>query len=412
MSDIVKPAGSTPALSVQEADLLLAGLRGWDAEEMIHLFEERIAAPSAREKQIASVVLLALSATHPTYVDLRFYIQVREESQAQFYARELVRMRPSLPVHNLSDEHLGALVELVVSSFPPSEDVHRLGVAIAPEDQRVWWERDQLVGALVARGSLTAIATLERLLSVQEEPQLRFALHAARVEWAQSERVPPAPSELSLLLQRKDRRLVRSANELLDVVREVLDDVQRDIVENGHLLWDFIPQDSKGRTSPPAQACPKPEASLSAFLKMQLELRLQLSGKIVNREVQTVKATRLGAGPRVDLLVDAVLREGGGIRLVIEVKGAWNKDLKTSLHKQLLGTYLKDYPGSAGLYLVGWYDPAEWTFIDRRRSQAVGPSRSMAKLSALLSKQAGEATGDRLGRVDYMILQVPSLADR
>jgi hypothetical protein len=108
---------------------------------------------------------------------------------------------------------------------------------------------------------------------------------------------------------------------------------------------------------------PKDEESLSDLLKLHLERDIRNRGIVANREVQLRRRLATEPGEKTDILVDAVPLGGtdDGLGVVIEVKGCWNPALLTAMETQLVGRYLDEFTGRAGLYVVGWYDCPVWS---------------------------------------------------
>jgi hypothetical protein len=76
-------------------------------------------------------------------------------------------------------------------------------------------------------------------------------------------------------------------------------------------------------------------------------------------------------GQRTYILINAVRRRPDGqsfdpITAVIETKGCWNGELFTALEAQLFSDYMIWLRAQAGIYLVGWFDTAQWDPKDGR----------------------------------------------
>jgi hypothetical protein len=56
----------------------------------------------------------------------------------------------------------------------------------------------------------------------------------------------------------------------------------------------------------------------------------------------------------------------GVVSVIIEVKGCWNRKVKTSMQEQLVDRYLKNNRCQHGLYLIGWFACKEWSNDDRK----------------------------------------------
>jgi hypothetical protein len=67
---------------------------------------------------------------------------------------------------------------------------------------------------------------------------------------------------------------------------------------------------------------------------------------------------------------------------VIEVKGCWNGELFTAIAEQLVSDYMVDLKAPVGIFLVGWFDDAQWDKKDSRRSKVpkIGIAGALEKL--------------------------------
>jgi hypothetical protein len=111
----------------------------------------------------------------------------------------------------------------------------------------------------------------------------------------------------------------------------------------------------------------------------------------VNREVQVAPAAT-GVGERNDLLVQCSAGgTGEPFSVVIEVKGAWNAELKTAADQQLAKRYLDAETRRCGIYLVFFFDREMWAKDDGRRKRCAKPK---AELCQLFDEQAAELSAD------------------
>ena len=117
----------------------------------------------------------------------------------------------------------------------------------------------------------------------------------------------------------------------------------------------------------------------------------------MNREVEVHGPEGLG---KTDIHVDAVtaVKKGGWlerVKVVIEVKGCWNKELLSSMQGQLVKDYLSTPDCRDGIYLVCWFDTARWDAEDYRRGQV--PKWTTEEARTFFSNQAQQLSGsDRL----------------
>jgi hypothetical protein len=277
------------------------------------------------------------------------------------------------------ERQLGDVYRWLSGLFPPSEDPDRARQGAhfvgADESARDW--RDSVLRQLseLAEGSEEAVLELARLDSeFPDRLLIKSHLVRARARAGESAWDPPHPDHLSRLLDEDRRRLVRSNAELADVLLEMLRDLGGSISDLGDLLWDRIPkhQSSTGQ----AMWLPKTEATISAFLTNELRHRLIRHQVVVNREVLVRQTNVYGAGDRTDILVEATARVSSGylttpnrVAVVLEVKGAWNRDVLSAQREQLAKRYLPEVSTDQGVYVVAWFPMQQWTDVgdDRRR---------------------------------------------
>jgi hypothetical protein len=271
-----------------------------------------------------------------------------------------------LAIRALSEDRLVDLWRFLHERFPPSEDPVVHGAHFVSPRESIAELRSRLLPELAQRGTDQAVALLRRLADQHPAmPQLARltvdAEHAARRgDWT-----PLPPRQVVALLAARDRLLVRTSQDLLDVVLDALRTIQQDLRHSAPpqatLLWNHVP----GCRPQGDLGCrPKTEDEVSDYLKPQLERLLQ--APVVNREVQVQRRRTRGLGERVDLLVQLLVHAQARtaphdlVQVAIEVKGCWNGEVLTAIDEQLVPRYLDNLPGSAGLLLVAWFDPDHW----------------------------------------------------
>ena len=155
---------------------------------------------------------------------------------------------------------------------------------------------------------------------------------------------------------------------------------------------------------------PKGEERLSDLIKIHLEDDLIGRGIVLNREVQIRPGAQDRPGERTDIHIDAVVersRPGELVRVkvIIEVKGSWHKEVDTAMRGQLRDRYLADNDCRHGLYVVGWFPGDQWDKKDYRRRQ------SSQDLEALRSKLDAQAAGLSCAttRVEAVVLDCSQL---
>lgn len=334
-------------------------------------------------------------------------------------AGSLGHARSAEALASLSPAELATSYQLLSEVLPPEEDRHIAGAHwVSPDEQARRW-RDDLIAVLAAQGTDDAILELGRLASMHPERLLiRSALLRARIARFATAWIPPLPDEVARLLADVDRRLVRSDEELLQLVLRTLRTIERECRSHADLLWDRVPKRFLAGRLNEDGWLPKPEAALSGYVAHELTIRLHGRGMAVNREVLVRPTDAYGAGERTDILVEALTESihpddfrPTRLALVIEVKGAWNRGLMVEQRSQLAERYLPEVNARAGIYLVGWFPPEQWAAIrepGRGRAAALRPAR----LDTQLRHQAEEIRRD-LGSVVVpmrMVLDRPTRA--
>jgi hypothetical protein len=255
--------------------------------------------------------------------------------------------------------------------------------------ERVGQWRDGILSYLEDRGTQASCDEIRRIKD--ELPHLtwlRGTLARAEermrlVTWS-----PPSIEELRELAQSRERRIVQSPEQLLDVVLESLDRLgkwlqrmERPAVID---LWnecDVMEPGAKTRRA----FRPKDEDALSNYVARHLELDLKHSGVIVNREVEIRKSQRNDIRVNVSRLDDS--RAGQGpITVVIESKGCWNRDLDKAMEEQLVGRYLDEFGTRHGIYLVGWFQCEKWD--NAHYQKKASPQYSIEEARARFAEEA------------------------
>ncbi|HUP15935.1 MAG TPA: hypothetical protein VM848_07800 [Acidimicrobiia bacterium] len=314
------------------------------------------------------------------------------------------------------ERQLGDVYRWLSELFPPSEDPDRIRQGAhfvgAEESARDW--RDAVLRQLSERAEESGEAVLELARLDSEFPErllIKSNLLRARALAGESAWDPPPPDELARLLDEDRRRLVRSNAELADVVLEILQDLGRSVPDHGDLLWDRVPR----HHSSTGQAIwlPKTEASISAFLTNELRHRLIRHEVVVNREVLVRQTDVYGAGDRTDILVEATARISSGqmthpnrVAAVLEVKGAWNRDVATAQREQLANRYLSEAGTDQGVYVVAWFPMRQWTDVgDDRRSRV--PKVDAEVLLQQLEQQSVEIWTDLQVVTRPFVISIP-----
>ena len=113
--------------------------------------------------------------------------------------------------------------------------------------------------------------------------------------------------------------------------------------------------------------------------------RLTERAVVVNPEVKVSRTRPSGIGDRTDVQIDAVSVDSRGavrdvVRVPIEVKGAWNREVPTAIDDQLAGRYMGDLHTNVGIYVVVWPGDSHWSETDGRRSQVPDRRQTVEQL--------------------------------
>jgi hypothetical protein len=294
----------------------------------------------------------------------------------------------------LEEEQLTDLYLWLDSQFPASEDAFVEGAnAVSPRENIALW-RDAIVHHLQGRGTPAAVAALRRLCqALPESFGVRWTLLQAETNTRRNTWRPLDPDSILALARDRQARLVRSADELLDVIQESLRRLEQRLhAETPAVrdLWDRTARDA---------FLPVDENAFSDYIKRFLDDDLRARGIIVNREV-VIRSTRGSTpGERTDIQVDALRRDPGrdtydALTVIIEVKGSWNDNLNDAMRSQLAERYLSGNNYQHGLYLVGWFDCDQLDAKGYRKVRSPGLTLDKARekfadQAAVVSEQCG-----------------------
>ncbi len=176
---------------------------------------------------------------------------------------------------------------------------------------------------------------------------------------------------------------MQSGEQLLDVLIESLGRLEAKLHDETPAIRDIWDRTSKNVYRPIG------EEEFSDYIKRHLTEDLRDRGIISNREV------RIHRVERTDIHVEAVIlgldgQDYDSVRMIIEVKGSWHRDLGDAMVTQLWKRYLKDNSCQHGLYLVGWFNCDAWDRDDYRWDDA--PKRTVEEARVQFETQADGLT--------------------
>ncbi|BCV22765.1 NACHT domain-containing protein [Moorella sp. Hama-1] len=296
-------------------------------------------------------------------------------------------------VQKLAEEQLADLYIWLAGQFPYSEDpIHEEAHWIGPRGSIAEW-RDSILAYLKNRGTHEACVAIRRIAhQLPELEWLKWTVLEAEAATRRRTWIPLRSREVLKLTSNHELRLVQNGDQLLDVLIESLNRLENMLHSETPaviFLWNEIPG-NKYR--------PKDENSLSDSIKIYLDQDLRQRGIIFNREVEIRRGLGSGFGERTDIHVDAFVRGPHGevfdsVTVIIEVKGCWNPHLNNAMKTQLVDRYLKDKRCRHGLYLVGWFNCAQWDDADYRKRHSpkinIGEARRQFEAQARELSQQG-----------------------
>lgn len=284
----------------------------------------------------------------------------------------------------LTEDEIADLYTWVSQQFPENEDpAHPSGRAhsVGNREEIGMW-RDKLLEYLVNRGTLPAYNAIQKIQASGCHDctySLIRALRAMRERWI------PLTVEQILAMQRDtEKRLVRNADELLDVIVESLQRLEKKLHDANPAVRDVWDATSADKFKPVI------ENEFSDYVARHLEEDLRRRGIVVNREVEIHRGEH-----RNDLLVTAVQEEPINIvKVTIETKGCWHDELMTGMESQLVGDYLTANECQHGIYLVGWFKSDKWDPDNIRRWSNAAKDWTLDAARTHFSQQAeGLSTG-------------------
>lgn len=251
---------------------------------------------------------------------------------------------PAGIMKTLLEADVSALWEWMLAQYPVAEDPDRSRGGDVTTRYAMANLRDSLISHLANVGTTTACNELQRL--IDKYPQFDWFRRMLLLGQEQVRRLtwkPVSPGNFFQLAANRRARLVQSGDQLLEVILDSLRVLQERLqgeTPTAQFLWN----DKR----------PKSEAAISDWVKIHLEDDLKQRGVVLGREVQ------IHISQRTDIHVTAVTQCGqdqpfDNLEVIIEVKGSWNRELKTAMETQLAERYLNNTLCRHGLYLVAWF---------------------------------------------------------
>jgi len=257
----------------------------------------------------------------------------------------------------LAEDELGDFYLLLCRLFPVSEDPKETSGFVSPRRGLVR-VRSGVLETLSSRNTLGACSQLRRLAMVfpDEATWLLYRYQQTLSAVRRNEWQAFPLSDLAAVLTGDNKRIVRDNGDLMNLVLESLGALQQHLTESTlpavEDLWQW-----EGAGLKRKNFRHKDEEAVSDYIARWLRDRIGAeSGVVVNREVQPRR------GKRTDIIVEAWSHSLDGrnrqetpMSVTIEVKGCWNRQIKTGAKDQLLDDYLRPFRRTHGIFLVAWF---------------------------------------------------------
>jgi len=285
----------------------------------------------------------------------------------------------ALYLKRLNERQLADLHLWLQAHFPRAADPPPTA-GFGPPREHLGPMRDAIIQSLAFRGTVAACDELRRIAAaVPNTPDIgawiRSAESARRVVGWQ----PLQPRDVLRLAAEKTTRVVRNAEQLLQVVLDLLRGLEEHF-RGPHspvlAIWNENKEDKRKVFEP------KDEDAFARRVAEHLQTVAGGTRLIVNREV------KIREGQFTDIIVDA-LTSGGTEQLsvIIECKGCWHAEVRTAMETQLVGTYMRDLGVGHGIYLVGWFHCERWADAAEHVRPSACPG-NRATLLQVLNDQA------------------------
>ncbi|MBE7382317.1 MAG: hypothetical protein F6J95_013025 [Leptolyngbya sp. SIO1E4] len=409
------------ALSPESFGRLLGVLLNHECEKALEIARSHITQPlpSGSQKRLRAIFAAVSLMFHTR--DAGWPMIWQTIQQDSDFGRELFKRISYLAKWDgnlevkLREEYIANLFIFLAKEFPEIEkesninsSSHKNSAEINPDDYRIDEEdsiniwKDYIPQRLQARGTREACDALRRI--IDELPELKDKLQwrlleaealTRRITWQ-----PPKPSDVVQIIFERDRRLVQTGNQLLEVLSESLARLELELQGETPAvrdLWDKVSGNSFR---------PLDENAFSDYVKRFLDRDLKSRGIIANREVELRRPYGSNPGERTDIHIDAVLKQPNDdaydvITAIVEVKGCWHGEIQSAMKTQLVDRYLTDNACLHGLYLVGWFNCQQWDRADSRKTKT--PKMTLEEARAYFDRQAEEFTSSRLTVHTYVL---------
>ena len=300
------------------------------------------ARPERRDYVLAVALGLAQFCAFHVWTDIWRLVLDREDIGEDLFLRLASRAFPGPFLHRPVRAGARRFVPMAERKFPHTDDPNRLGGMahwVGPREM-VADLRDGVLRHIIELGTDAGLKTLREI--VAQRPDLTWLpLQLSRAEQIVRARTwtPLKPTEIVKVASSKRGRLVRSADDMCEILLESLRKYEAELHGEQtpvRSLWDRQADKSMR---------PVEEDALSDHVKQFLKRELADSGVVLNREVEVGRVPGTPVGTRTDIKIDAVRHGEKGeaydaIVAVIETKGCWNPLLLTAIKTSFATTIL------------------------------------------------------------------------
>lgn len=307
-------------------------------------------------------------------------------------SRSMGRSEPI--ARKLDEAQLAELFIFISRLFPVTEDPEAQGF-VGPRHE-VSWLRDGLLEELTKRGTDDAVSAVQTIVKeFPERADLSYSLRNAELALSRASWRPTPPDVLLSLAHENGRTIIASERDLADAVQASILRFASGLRGVDATVGQYWDQLGEGRWKP------KNEEALSNALTHHLRRDLDpVAGATTAREVRIRPPMGTTPSENVDILVQAQVAGNGQqtrmVQVIIEIKGQWNRGLKSAIRTQLVERYLdKNDQTLTGIFLVGWYTSDEWDGDDYRNSAAKRNGSSRLVLEQELQAAAAHLTNAR-----------------
>ena len=305
-------------------------------------------------------------------------------------SNSLVYSKTSSLPNRIKENNTAELFVWLSKNFPRNEDPEEEGAHLVSSRESLANFRDSLVESLVNIGTDQSISALDYIKN--ELPELNFlnlSMVKARENLRKKNWSPLLPDDFLLLVNTNNSRIILDSGHLVDALIESLIRLEKQLqgeTPSAFYLWD---KQTKAKFKP------KSENDFSDFVKNHITQDLNRSGIIALREVEIRRRQGKGGNPgeRTDLYITGyVPSKQKYVRVIVEVKGCWHKEVRTAMETQLLDRYLNESNCEHGIYLVGWFSCNQWDKRESRKDKLA--VNSIEEARTLLDMQAKSLCSD------------------